>query len=95
LTNEPTLAEITAELDRHSRRLAERQARLAEEQVTVRALDGRLSATAAADGRLLALHIDPAAVRGPQGRQLGEQLAQLITEVRRQAAERRAELESE
>lgn len=93
MIEEPSFAEVIAELAMHSRRLEEEKARLAAEQVTVQALDGQLFAAAAADGRLLALRIEPDAVRGPQGRRLGDHLVQIITAVRTKAAARRAELE--
>jgi DNA-binding protein YbaB len=95
MTEDSPLSDIVAELERYAHHLLERQETLASEQVTVQALDGRLSATAAADGRLLALHIDPSAVRGHQGRQLSDHLERLITTVLEKAAVRRAELESD
>ncbi|MFC6934092.1 YbaB/EbfC family nucleoid-associated protein [Actinomadura yumaensis] len=83
-----------ARLSSRATEFAEFEARLAQEEITAEALNGRLRVVMTGDGRPVSLHIDPAALHGPEGRRLGTHISELIMAARQQADVRREELES-
>ncbi|WP_160820114.1 YbaB/EbfC family nucleoid-associated protein [Actinomadura sp. J1-007] len=55
-----------ARLSSRATEFAEFEARLAQEEITAEALNGRLRVVMTGDGRPVSLHIDPAALHGPK-----------------------------
>ncbi|WP_433179470.1 YbaB/EbfC family nucleoid-associated protein [Actinoallomurus sp. CA-150999] len=91
---EPSLAEVVAQLAERAAQYAKLEKRLAAERFAKKSPDGRLRLVVTGDGRPISLDIDPGAVNGPEGDQLGELIAKLIMDARRQVAARREKLEA-
>ncbi|GAA4630576.1 hypothetical protein GCM10023196_056470 [Actinoallomurus vinaceus] len=90
----PSLAEVAAQLAERAAQYTKLEERLAAERFAKKSPDGRLRLVVAGDGRPISLDIDPSAVNGAEGNRLGELVAKLIMDARRQVAARREKLEA-